>query len=193
MVEDARGSVTISFDPNCRPKLVRHKTRYVDQMDAFAAAANIVRMSDVDFEFLYGGSDFAGKRSHLSRRVQVLSSLRAEQGGLRLGIGRRARLKSRRPPRTSWIRSGRGTAFKQRYCSHCTPSDGSEADRWRRRMPMSFFARCRLRRSVPHSHVGAPAQILHGNLMLARHSIVFCRIAFVRRNERHQDTGLSMV
>jgi hypothetical protein len=46
---------------------------------------------------------------------------------------------------------------------------------------------------VPHSHVGAPAQILHGNLMLARHSIVFCRIAFVQRNERHQDTGLSMV
>src|SRR5258705_12884529 len=60
MVEDARGSVTISFDPNCRPKLVRHKTRYVDQMDAFAAAADIVRMSDVDFEFLYGGRDYAG-------------------------------------------------------------------------------------------------------------------------------------
>src|SRR5260370_13657506 len=65
MVEDARGSVTISFDPNCRPKLVRHKTRYVDQMDAFAAAANIVRMSDVDFEFLYGGIDFAVKAESL--------------------------------------------------------------------------------------------------------------------------------
>src|SRR4030081_3889012 len=31
MVEDASGSVTISFDPNCRPNLVRHKARYVDQ------------------------------------------------------------------------------------------------------------------------------------------------------------------
>jgi fructokinase len=59
MVEDARASVTISFDPNCRPKLVRHKARYVEQMNAFAAAADIVRMSDVDFEFLYGGSDHA--------------------------------------------------------------------------------------------------------------------------------------
>jgi fructokinase len=58
MVEDARGSVTISFDPNCRPNLVRDKARYVDQMDAFAAAADIVRMSDVDFEFLYGGGDY---------------------------------------------------------------------------------------------------------------------------------------
>ena len=47
MIEDAGRSVTISFDPNCRPKLVKHKSRYVDQMDAFATAANIVRMSDV--------------------------------------------------------------------------------------------------------------------------------------------------
>ncbi len=57
MIDDAGGSTTISFDPNCRPNLVLHKARYVDQMDVFAAAADIVRMSHVDFEFLYGGSD----------------------------------------------------------------------------------------------------------------------------------------
>lgn len=57
MIEDAAGSTTISFDPNCRPNLVKHKARYVDQMNAFAAAADIVRMSDVDFEFLYGRRD----------------------------------------------------------------------------------------------------------------------------------------
>jgi fructokinase len=61
MVEDARGSVTIAFDPNCRPNLVSDKSYYVDRMDAFAAKADIVRMSDVDFEFLYGGGDHAGK------------------------------------------------------------------------------------------------------------------------------------
>ena len=61
MLEDARGSVTISFDPNCRPNLVKHKARYVERMDAFAALADIVRMSDVDFEFLYGGDDCAGR------------------------------------------------------------------------------------------------------------------------------------
>jgi fructokinase len=65
LVEDARGSVTISFDPNCRPKLVKQKARYVEQMDAFAAAADIVRMSDVDFEFLYGGSDHAERAKSL--------------------------------------------------------------------------------------------------------------------------------
>jgi fructokinase len=61
MIEDAGGSTTISFDPNCRPNLVKHKASYVDQMDVFAAAADIVRMSDADFEFLYGGSDYGEK------------------------------------------------------------------------------------------------------------------------------------
>src|SRR5882757_4885623 len=55
MIEDAGGSATISFDPNCRPNLISDRARYVGEMNAFAAAANIVRMSDVDFEFLYGG------------------------------------------------------------------------------------------------------------------------------------------
>jgi fructokinase len=59
MIDDAGGSVTISFDPNCRPNLVKDKTRYVDQMKAFAAKADIVRMSDVDFDYLYGGGDYA--------------------------------------------------------------------------------------------------------------------------------------
>src|SRR5439155_21662112 len=65
MGEEVRASVPISFDPNCRPKLVKHKTRYVEQMDAFAAAADMGRMSDVDFEFLYGGSDHAGRAKSL--------------------------------------------------------------------------------------------------------------------------------
>ena len=65
LVEDARGSATISFDPNCRPNLVRHKARYVERMDAFAANAAIVRMSDVDFEFLYGGGDYEGRAKSL--------------------------------------------------------------------------------------------------------------------------------
>ncbi len=61
MVRDARGAATVSFDPNCRPGLVKDKARYVDRMAAFAASADIIRMSDVDFEFLYGGGDHAEK------------------------------------------------------------------------------------------------------------------------------------
>jgi fructokinase len=65
MIEDAAGATTIAFDPNCRPNLVRDKPRYVDRMDAFATAADIVRMSDVDFEFLYGGGDYGERAKSL--------------------------------------------------------------------------------------------------------------------------------
>jgi fructokinase len=65
MVEEARGSATISFDPNCRPSLVRDKADYVRRMNDFAARADIVRLSDSDFGFLYGGNDYAGKAKAL--------------------------------------------------------------------------------------------------------------------------------
>jgi fructokinase len=61
MVEEAKGPVTISFDPNCRPNLVRDKAGYVARMTAFASASDIIRMSDVDFEYLYGDDDYVGR------------------------------------------------------------------------------------------------------------------------------------
>ncbi len=57
LVQEARRSVTIAFDPNCRPNLVADKRRYVERMDAFARAAHIVRLSDVDFDYMYGTAD----------------------------------------------------------------------------------------------------------------------------------------
>jgi fructokinase len=65
MVKEARGSAAISFDPNCRPSLVHDKAEYVRRMDDFAARADIVRLSDSDFAFLYGGNDYAGKAKTL--------------------------------------------------------------------------------------------------------------------------------
>jgi fructokinase len=65
LVEDARGSVTIAFDPNCRPNLVSDKDRYVERMAAFAQAAHIVRMSDVDFDYIYGADDYARRAGAL--------------------------------------------------------------------------------------------------------------------------------
>jgi fructokinase len=81
MVEDACGSATVSFDPNCRPNLIRHKARYVERMDAFAAKAAIVRMSDVDFEFLYGGDDYAGRaKSLLAAGTSLVVVTRGSRG-----------------------------------------------------------------------------------------------------------------
>lgn len=65
MLEDARGVASISFDPNCRPDLVGDKIAYARRMEAFAARADILRMSEPDFEFLYGGSDREAKAKAL--------------------------------------------------------------------------------------------------------------------------------
>jgi fructokinase len=58
LIVDARASSNISFDPNCRPNLVKDKPAYVARMAEFAALADIVRMSDVDFTYLYGDEPY---------------------------------------------------------------------------------------------------------------------------------------
>ncbi len=61
MFKAAKGKTTLSFDPNCRPTLTHDKPAYVARMAEFAATADIVRMSDMDFDFLFGGNDFDRK------------------------------------------------------------------------------------------------------------------------------------
>ena len=63
VVREAKGTATISFDPNCRPNLVKDKAGYIARMAEFAGMADIVRMSDVDFEYLYGTNDYARRAS----------------------------------------------------------------------------------------------------------------------------------
>jgi fructokinase len=83
MLGDIKGSATISFDPNCRPKLVKDKVRYVERMDSFAAFANIVRMSDVDFEFLYGGHDYEGRaKSWIAAGADLVVVTRGDRGAV---------------------------------------------------------------------------------------------------------------
>jgi fructokinase len=57
MVAAAKGLTTLAFDPNCRPSLVRDRAAYAARMAEFASLADIIRMSDVDFEFLFGDAD----------------------------------------------------------------------------------------------------------------------------------------
>jgi fructokinase len=58
LIADARRSATISFDPNCRPNLVRDLDAYRARMSAFAGSADIVKMSEVDFNYLYGDDTY---------------------------------------------------------------------------------------------------------------------------------------
>ena len=65
MIADAGRSTTISFDPNCRPNLVKDRDAYRARMDAFAASADIVKMSDVDFDYLHGHDNYAERATAL--------------------------------------------------------------------------------------------------------------------------------
>ncbi|CCD88243.1 putative fructokinase [Bradyrhizobium sp. ORS 285] len=65
LIDATQGAVTISFDPNCRPNLVADKAAYVVGMDEFAARADLIKMSDVDFDYLHSHDDYATRAAAL--------------------------------------------------------------------------------------------------------------------------------
>ena len=149
LVQEARRSVTISFDPNCRPNLVTDKRRYVERMAAFAAAAHIVRMSDVDFDYLYGDDDPARRAAALARGRRQPGDHHARRcRAPRPGTRRRDPWRSRRRRARWWTRSAPATASRPRSCSPCRPWVEARprllaelsADELRR--ALSFAARC---------------------------------------------------
>jgi fructokinase len=65
LIADARASATISFDPNCRPNLVKDLDDYRRRMAMFAAGADVIKMSDVDFNYLHGDEAYAARAKSL--------------------------------------------------------------------------------------------------------------------------------
>ncbi|WP_375309904.1 carbohydrate kinase [Bradyrhizobium sp. A5] len=65
LIADARASSTICFDPNCRPNLVKDKPAYLARMAQFAEGADLVKMSDVDFAYLFGAEPYEQRASAL--------------------------------------------------------------------------------------------------------------------------------
>jgi len=61
LIDDAKQSATISFDPNCRPVLIDDKEAYRARMGAFWRQADIVKLSDVDFSYLFGDEPYAAR------------------------------------------------------------------------------------------------------------------------------------
>ena len=83
LVQAAKGVTTVSFDPNCRPSLVKDKAGYVARMEAFAASADIIRMSDVDFDYMYGGKAYAPRaEAWLSTGAALVIVTRGGEGVL---------------------------------------------------------------------------------------------------------------
>lgn len=65
LIVDARASSTISFDPNCRPNLVKNKPAYLARMAEFAGQADLIKMSDVDFAYLFGEEPYQQRANAL--------------------------------------------------------------------------------------------------------------------------------
>jgi fructokinase len=83
LLADIDGKTTISFDPNCRPGRVTDKPRYLADVADVVAASDIVRMSDTDFEYLYGGNDYVSKaRSMLAGGAKLVIITCGERGAL---------------------------------------------------------------------------------------------------------------
>jgi fructokinase len=68
LIAAVKPRATIAFDPNCRPNLVKDIDAYRARIDAFAEGADIIKMSDVDFNYLYGGDGYAAKAAALLSR-----------------------------------------------------------------------------------------------------------------------------
>lgn len=68
LIADAHASSTISFDPNCRPNLVRDKPTYLARMAEFAGSADLIKMSDVDFAYLFGDEPYGQRAKALLRQ-----------------------------------------------------------------------------------------------------------------------------
>jgi fructokinase len=68
LVADVRGAATISFDPNCRPNLVEDRDVYRTRMSAFAENADVVKMSDVDFDYIYQGAAYEDRAEAVLKR-----------------------------------------------------------------------------------------------------------------------------
>jgi len=83
LIADARATSTISFDPNCRPNLVKDKPAYLARMADFAGRADIIKMSDVDFAYLYGDESYQRRADALLERgASIVVITRGKDGAV---------------------------------------------------------------------------------------------------------------
>jgi fructokinase len=83
LISDARASSTISFDPNCRPNLVKDKAAYLARMNEFAANADLIKMSDVDFSYLFGEEPYEQRaKTLLGQGASLVVITRGNDGAI---------------------------------------------------------------------------------------------------------------
>jgi len=83
LIADARPTSTISFDPNCRPNLVKDKPAYLARMAEFANQADLIKMSDVDFDYLFGDEPYLQRaRVLLGQGTSLVVITRGNHGAI---------------------------------------------------------------------------------------------------------------
>ena len=83
LVADARASSTVSFDPNCRPNLVKDKPAYLARMAEFAGQADLIKMSDVDFAYLFGDEPYQQRaNAMLEHGASLVVITRGNEGAI---------------------------------------------------------------------------------------------------------------
>lgn len=83
LIADAQSASTISFDPNCRPNLVKDKPAYLARMAEFAGSADLIKMSDVDFAYLFGDERYEQRaRALLGQGASLVVITRGNNGAI---------------------------------------------------------------------------------------------------------------
>ncbi|WP_323959934.1 carbohydrate kinase [Arthrobacter sp. JZ12] len=81
LVRQARPFATISYDPNCRPTIIKDVDYAREQAEKFVALADVVKASDEDLEWLYPGQDHReSARRWLSMGPAVVVVTRGSRG-----------------------------------------------------------------------------------------------------------------
>lgn len=78
----AQARCVVSFDPNCRPTLIRDKESYRKRMDTIARRSDIVRLSEEDCAFLYPDELVADVASRLLSNSTALVILTRGSSGV---------------------------------------------------------------------------------------------------------------
>lgn len=120
LIVDAQSSSTISFDPNCRANLVKDKPAYLARMAEFAGSADLIKMSDVDFAYLFGDERYEQRARALLGQARASSSSPAATTARPRGTRGQERSRSPRRRSRSPTPSAPATAFRRHCCSPCT-------------------------------------------------------------------------
>lgn len=119
LVQAARGRATVSYDPNARPQLMGDPRAARARVEAFVAAADVVKVSDEDLSWLAPGEDpVAVAAGWLSTGPSVVVMTRGSQGSVALCAAGRADVPA--PTVTVIDTVGAGDSFMAGLLHHLT-------------------------------------------------------------------------